>query len=176
MPATYPLSETIGEIAALQAFAEKKLKLQFGALLHEAAVVAAGLKKSPRVLAHNDFHPGNVIFGQRAAPTMIDLDSLMFAPAHKCAAFAVIRFAVRSPVDRSAAVLRRIAGLWAEPYEKASGIALGPALCEWMAALELEKILRISARVQRTGGYAGFLDNIASRHLPNLRLLMTNLI
>ncbi len=138
-------------------------------LLREALALTRPLLAHPvrPVLAHLDFHPGNALFTAGKA-VIIDLDNMQFADHRKCAALSVLRFS-----RPGAAGLRRGVEYWASAYERTSGLRLDESLYRWMILVELEKILRIAARVRDTGAYRGFLKNIASRHLPNLRLLMT---
>ena len=170
----YPLCETAADLDGLERWlhgrpAYAALRRAFP-LVRETAVWPATLKSAPLVLAHNDFHPGNILYGPGGAPVLIDLDSLSLAPARKCAALAVLRFAVRRPSDRRPRVLRKTLAAWGPAYRAAGGVALGTELYAWMACVELEKTLRIVARVRETGSYRSFLKNIPARHLPNLAL------
>jgi aminoglycoside phosphotransferase (APT) family kinase protein len=122
-------------------------------------------------LLHTDFHPRNVMLS-RGRATIIDLDNLRVGDARSCAAFSVLRFARPLEAARPAERLRRILEFWALAYEKAGGTRLDTGLYTWMARIELEKILRIRARVRDTGAYRSFLPNCARLHLPNLRLLL----
>jgi Ser/Thr protein kinase RdoA (MazF antagonist) len=175
----YPLRQTLPRLDRIEAFVRRQnapacrvLSDEFSAIRDAAGFVKPLVKSSgTEALAHNDFHPGNVLY-EGSSAVMIDFDNALLGPADKCAALAVLRFAFyKKPT--SAGQLRDTLELWSGPYEKASGRSLGPGLYRWMAAVELEKILRIVERWRRTGDYGRFLPNITGRHFPNLKLALS---
>ncbi len=182
----YPLRRTRASIDAIQHFVETftgppeeraacdHVAERFGflrACLEKTGDIL-GEEPSGQCLVHADLHPDNVLYAAGGEAVLIDLDNVMFEAPLRCTAFSILRFALMASPAEPLRRLREVTALWRQGYEAGFGEPFGPGLEEWMIFLELEKVLRILERKRSTGGYGHFLPNIASRHLPNLELLM----
>lgn len=122
-----------------------------------ALVGRVDTESPPQRLLHLDFHPHNAIFETGRETAIIDLDNMLLGPPFKCLAFSIARFAQPDGLAESLE-------LWQEHY----GFDDPRRVLDFMAYLEVEKVLRILYRVMRTGTYQHFLPNIAVRHVPSL--------
>jgi Ser/Thr protein kinase RdoA (MazF antagonist) len=130
-------------------------------VVRDAVQVALSLpSNSAQSLVHLDFHPDNVWFSKSGA-VIIDCDSMMVGPTHKCSAFSILRF-----------------GVDVETWRQASGssedtASYARAIHRTMVLIEVEKVLRICARALDTSAYQHFLPAVAQRHIPALRRLLS---
>ncbi len=170
----YDLEPTRDQIGEIQEFVQAKISVKMGVSLFEAKAATHELPVNPGALVHNDAHPGNVMFGQDGAVTLIDFDSLNVGPVAKCAAFSILRCSIRMPADRNPISLSTATAEWLQHYSKESSLDLSPSiLWRWMLFLELEKIVRIARRAMVSEKYEHFLGNISERHFPNLQFLLS---
>jgi len=167
----FPIAETAPHVDEAFGFLRKLADPEAEPILrHESYIrdvlrrtLAAGPPPLDSCLVHLDLHPENVIF-ENGRALLIDLDNLLWGPRFKCVAFSVMRFTPGDASIRDA--LHEWLAAYAAPDRAADTI-------RWMRLIELEKILRIVLRVARTGAYANFLPNVATRHVPSLQRLET---
>lgn len=176
----YPLPTTVSELPELSRFvrAEAVSRRVYGAILDQWDIVEATVRRvldyraaraQPTRLLHTDFHPRNALFDKRTGQaTMIDLDNMIVGPYLHCLGFAILRFALFYG-DRTPEALQR--GIAAFAPNECGNREFLDDLLHAMLYIEIEKVLRILHRVRTTGQYAGFVDNIDSLHLPNIKLI-----
>ena len=174
----YPLAQTAQRFAALVIGARKSAEAggphaaAYQAVVDDAQLIGRALARALKsstasggpgdVLVHLDLHPDNVLFDGAGDAILIDLDNMMIGPRMKCMAFAISRFATAIGEDD----VRRSIDRWLHAAD--IGDLHEGAILDGMVALEVEKILRILARVDDTGAYEHFVDNIPTRHIPAL--------
>lgn len=127
---------------------------------------AAHLRKPHRAqcgLAHNDYHPDNVLFGLDGRLTILDLEQLSIGPLIKCTALAVTRFALgQDAMDETSAARAFLDGYRQTGPLDTEELRLLP---DWIRLYELEKILRILRRTLSGNVYAPMVRKIATHHL-----------
>ncbi len=180
----YPLSTTAPELPDLHAFVREHAPSRkiYAAILEQWETVESTVRRvmdhrtgweDAVCLLHTDCHPRNVLFAEKSgAAMMIDLDHMFVGPSLQCLAFSVMRFAFyegRSPE----ALQQAIATFAPDHYRDQQFI---DELLHAMLYVEVEKILRILARIRTTGQYAGFVENIPAIHLPNIKLLTGSVV
>jgi hypothetical protein len=119
-------------------------------------------------LLHCDAHPSNVMFQGNNA-ILIDLDNMHIGPVGRCISFFLMRFGWFNDRTTNDSAVRMI-DLALREYQRHSNIfPRNPYL--WMKFIEVEKILRILTRFEKTGLYSNYLNNIISKHIPSIRRL-----
>jgi len=187
LKAPYPLTETKNKYDQIKEFIrtypnDAPFYVSYEALIEELNFLDKCLAKINNLddnsaldqPVHLDFHPDNVLFLKSGKATIIDFDNMMCGPVIKCTAFSVLRFAWMKQKDQSLSRLDHVLNHWQSGYQGDQSSDWQSSVRDWMIYLEVEKVLRIVYRHWKTDAYGQFLENVTSRHIPNLKTLLNS--